>query len=126
MKVETEEKVEEFLRENVLYKFGYPREVVIDEGAQSTSHLIENLLRWHKIKHKTSTSYHPKENGQVEVANRALEKILTKVVSSNRKYWADRLVEATWAYNTTLKTTTRFTLSMARNIYFQLNLNSTP
>ena len=34
---------------------------------------------------------------------------MTKVVSSNRKDWANRLVEATWAYNTTWKTTTRFT-----------------
>jgi len=38
-----------------------------------------------------------------------LESILTKVVSSNRKYWVDRLVEATWAYNTTWKTTIGFT-----------------
>lgn len=45
----------------------------------------------------------------MEVANRALEDILTKVVSSNRKYWEDRLVEATWAYNTTWKTTTGYT-----------------
>jgi len=44
----------------------------------------------------------------VEVTNRALEGILTKVVSSSRKYWADRLVEVTWAYNTTWKTTTKF------------------
>ena len=28
---------------------------------------------------------------------------------SRRKYWADILVEATWAYNTTWKTTTGFT-----------------
>eukprot|EP00253_Pinus_taeda_P022334 PITA_22334 len=45
----------------------------------------------------------------VEVTNRALEEILTKVVSSSRKDWADFLVEATWAYNTTWKTTTGFT-----------------
>eukprot|EP00253_Pinus_taeda_P027084 PITA_27084 len=45
----------------------------------------------------------------VEVTNRALEGILTKVVSSSRKDWSDRLVEATWAYNTTWKTTTSFT-----------------
>ena len=31
------------------------------------------------------------------------------MVSSNRKDWANRLVEATQAYNTTWKTTTRFT-----------------
>eukprot|EP00253_Pinus_taeda_P013450 PITA_13450 len=45
----------------------------------------------------------------VEVTNRALEEILTKVVSNSRKDWEDRLVEATWAYNTTWKTTTGFT-----------------
>jgi len=45
----------------------------------------------------------------VEVTNRALEGILTKMVSNNGKDWADRLVKATWAYNTTWKTTTGFT-----------------
>lgn len=71
--------------------------------------MIEGLLIQHKIKHRTSTPYHPQDNGQVEVTNRELEGILTKVVSSSRKYSADRLVEATWAYNTTWKTTTGFT-----------------
>lgn len=71
--------------------------------------MIEDLLIQHKIKHRTSTPYHPQANGQVEGTNRALEGILTKVVSSSRKSWADKLVEATWAYNTTWKTTTRFT-----------------
>eukprot|EP00253_Pinus_taeda_P026959 PITA_26959 len=54
-----------------------------------------------RIKHRTSTPYHPQANGQVEVTNRALERIFTKVVSNNRKDWEDRLIEATWAYNTT-------------------------
>jgi len=31
------------------------------------------------------------------------------VISSSRKDWEDRLVEATWAYNTTWKTTVGFT-----------------
>eukprot|EP00253_Pinus_taeda_P021802 PITA_21802 len=79
-----------------------------DQGSQFTSNLIEDLLTYHRIKHRTSTPYHPQANGQVEVTNRALEGILTKVMSS-RKEWADRLVEATWAYNTTWKTTTGFT-----------------
>eukprot|EP00253_Pinus_taeda_P030944 PITA_30944 len=90
-------------------RFGYPRELVTDQGSQFTSNLIEDLLAHHKIKHKTSTPYHPQANGQVEVTNRALEGIVTKVVSNSRNEWADRLVEATWAYNTTWKTTTNFT-----------------
>ena len=45
----------------------------------------------------------------IEVINRDLERILTKVVRSNIKYWSDRLVEATWTHNTTWKTTIGFT-----------------
>ena len=59
IKAVTKEKVDEFLRENVFYKFGYPRELVTDQGSQFTSNMIEELLEHHKIKHKTSTPYHP-------------------------------------------------------------------
>eukprot|EP00253_Pinus_taeda_P033956 PITA_33956 len=109
IKAAINEKVAQFLRENIFYKFEYPRELVTDKGSKFTSNLIEDLLTHHKIKHRTSTPYHPQANGQVEVINRAFEGILTKVVSKKRKYWADRLVEATWDYNTTWKTTTGFT-----------------
>lgn len=87
IKVAIEENVVEFLRENVFYKFGYTRELIIDQGNQFTSSMTEELLNHHKIKHRTSTHYPPQANGQVEVTNRALESILTKVVS---KY--------TWGY----------------------------
>eukprot|EP00253_Pinus_taeda_P021706 PITA_21706 len=50
-----------------------------------------------------------KANGQVEDTNRAFENILTKVISSKRKDWVEILVEASWAYNTTWKTTNGFT-----------------
>eukprot|EP00253_Pinus_taeda_P025226 PITA_25226 len=109
IKALTEEKVAEYLRENIFYKFGYPKELVTDQGNQFTSNLIEDLITHHKIKHMTSNPYIPEANGQVEVTNRDLEGILTKGVSSSRKDWADRLVEATWVYNTTWKTTTGFT-----------------
>lgn len=109
IKATTKEKVVEFLRENVFYKFGYPRELVTDQGNQFTSHMIENFLRYHKINHGTSTPYHPQANGQVEVTKRVLEGIMSKVISSSKKYWVDRIVDATWAYNSTWKTTTGFT-----------------
>ena len=63
IKVATEEKVAEFLRENILYKFGYPRELIRDQGSQFIFNLIEYLLTYHKIKHKNSTPYHPQANG---------------------------------------------------------------
>ena len=33
IKTATKEKVAEFLRENIFYKFGYPRELVTDQGS---------------------------------------------------------------------------------------------
>eukprot|EP00253_Pinus_taeda_P003788 PITA_03788 len=95
VKVATEEKVANFLRENVFYKFGYHRELVIDQGSQFTSNMIEDLRNHHKINHRTSTPYYPQANGKLEVTNRAQEGILTKVENSSRKDWAERLVEAT-------------------------------
>ncbi len=44
IKVATKEKVADFLRENVFYKFGYPRELVTNQGSQFTSNMIEHLL----------------------------------------------------------------------------------
>lgn len=76
----------EFVRENIFYKFGFLREIVTDKGAQFTTSLIEYLMKKHPIKHMPSTAYPPQENGQVEVTEIAWEKILTKVVSNNRKY----------------------------------------
>jgi len=82
--------VDEFLRENIFYKFGYPRELVIDQGSQFTSSMIEELLSHHKIKDRNSTPYHPQANGQAEVTDRALENILIKVVRNRRQDWAER------------------------------------
>lgn len=63
IKAATKEKVAKFLRENIFYNFGYLRELFTDQGSQFTSNLIEDLLTHHKIKHRTSTPYHPQENG---------------------------------------------------------------
>jgi len=59
IKAATEEKVAKFLRENIFYKFGYPRELVTDQGSEFIYSMIEELLKHRKIKHRTSTPYHP-------------------------------------------------------------------
>ncbi|XP_040197550.1 uncharacterized protein K02A2.6-like, partial [Rana temporaria] len=43
--------------------FGYPREIVTDNGAQFTS---QRFLTAHNIKHKLTAPYHPATNGQAE------------------------------------------------------------
>ena len=45
VKATKKEKVAELLKENIFYKYGYLREIFIDQRAQFTSHFIENILR---------------------------------------------------------------------------------
>ncbi|XP_059070597.1 uncharacterized protein LOC131860231 [Cryptomeria japonica] len=89
--------------------FGVPREITTNQGPQFTSKLIAALVKEYEIHHWKSTPYHPQANGQVEVTNRELENILTKTVALHKRDWAIWLLEAVWAYRTTLKTTTGLT-----------------
>ncbi|XP_017228611.1 uncharacterized protein LOC108203918 [Daucus carota subsp. sativus] len=45
------------------------------------------------INHRVATAYHPQTNGQAEVSNREIKRILEKVVSPSRKNWALKLDE---------------------------------
>ena len=56
------------------------------------------------IKHMMGLAYHPQSNGQAEISNIEINKILEKTVSISRKDWSIKLDDALWAYRTTYKT----------------------
>jgi len=66
-------------------------------------------MKDYSIRHRKSSPYHPQVNGQVEVTNREIEAILTKIENVHKEDWTSRLIEVVWAYWTTWKKTTRFT-----------------
>ncbi|KAL6327168.1 hypothetical protein AAG906_015207 [Vitis piasezkii] len=75
------------------------------------NHILDYVSKWveavacksndHKV---VVHPYHPQTNGQAELANREIMRILTKIVNTTRKYWSTKLSDALWAYRTAYKT----------------------
>nr|GEW13617.1 reverse transcriptase domain-containing protein [Tanacetum cinerariifolium] len=65
--------------------------------------LFSRVMAKYGVTHRLSTVYHPQTNGQVEVTNRGLKRILERTVGENRASWSDKLEDALWALRTAFK-----------------------
>ena len=101
--------VAKFLRENIMARFGCPKELVSDRGTHFVNDVIEELTTKYKIKHRLTTPYHPRANGQTEKTKGILCKIITKTMQGSMTVWDTKLIDALWAHRTTYKVTTKFT-----------------
>ena len=81
-----------------------PCAIISDGGLHFCNRPFENILKKYGVTHKVSTTYHPRTNGQAELANREIKHILEKMVNPNRKDWSLRITDALWAYRTSFKT----------------------
>ncbi|XP_072084586.1 uncharacterized protein [Arachis hypogaea] len=94
----------QFLKKHIFTRYGVPKGLVSDGGGHFCNKQMERLLHKYGVIHKVATPYHPQTNGQAELANRELKKILEKTVGITRKDWARKLEDALWAYRTAFKT----------------------
>ena len=61
------------------------------------------------IKNHYSSLAHPQVNGQIEVTNRSLLKIIKTHLEGAKAIWPDELPSVLWAYRTTIRTPTEET-----------------
>ncbi|GKE43374.1 reverse transcriptase domain-containing protein, partial [Tanacetum coccineum] len=60
--------------------FRVPKALIIDRGAHFCNSEPKKALQRYGVTHKLSLAYHPQSNGQIEVTNRAIKRILERSV----------------------------------------------
>ncbi|GJV24596.1 reverse transcriptase domain-containing protein, partial [Tanacetum coccineum] len=110
-------------------RFGVPKALISDRGTRFCNSQLEKALQKYRVTHKLSTTYHPQTNGQTEVTNRAIKRILERSIGYNLKNWSKKLDDALWAFRTANKMPTGCTpfrlvygkASAAKNHFIELN-----
>jgi transposase InsO family protein len=82
---------------------GIPEEIVTDQGKEFCNDLVKDLWQRLKVRHKTTTPYHPRANGAAERFNATMDKYLRKLmVQDDRESgsWVEYIPSLMVAYNT--------------------------
>ena len=100
----TEAKVQNFVWKNIVCRFGIPRTIISNNGRQFDSHGFKSFCSSLGIKNKYLSLGHPQANGQTEVTNRTLLKIIKARLVEAKEAWLEELPGVLSAYRTTTQT----------------------
>ena len=93
-----------FVWRNIICRYGIPRVLVSDNGKQFDNSAFKDFCSEVGIKNHYSSPAHPQANGQVEVTNQTLLKIIKTQLEGAKGIWPDELPSVLWAYWTTART----------------------
>ena len=83
--------------------------IISNNGRQFDSCKFRYFCKELGIKNHNSSLGHPQENGQIEVTNHTLLKIIKAQLKGTKGAWLEELPGVLWAYWTTVRTLTRET-----------------
>uniref|UniRef100_A0A2N9FH63 Uncharacterized protein n=1 Tax=Fagus sylvatica TaxID=28930 RepID=A0A2N9FH63_FAGSY len=99
----TEKNVQSFVWKAVICRFGIPRVLVSDNGKQFDNPRFRQFSQELGIHNHYSSPGHPQANGQVEVTNRSLLKLIKTRLEGAKGLWPEELPSILWAYRTTVR-----------------------
>ena len=94
-------KVQEFIQESTICRFGILYEIVSDNGAQFDRNEFCAFYDDFGIKKIFSSIHHPQTNGKVEVINKIIKFNLKTKLEERKGLWAEELSTVLLAYKTT-------------------------
>ncbi|XP_059073231.1 uncharacterized protein LOC131874037 [Cryptomeria japonica] len=103
VKQTTSEVVCDFIKQNLLVRYGVPHKIVTDNAINFSSHEISAFCYKYGIILSHASDYYPQGNGQAEASNKNIITILRKLVDENERTWHKHLYEALWVDRTTKK-----------------------
>ena len=71
--------VANFIKENIIVRFGAPHKIISDNGTLFVNSDERKMLEFYQVKHHCSLPYYPQGNGQAEATNKILIKIISKM-----------------------------------------------
>ncbi|GKV28900.1 hypothetical protein SLEP1_g37888 [Rubroshorea leprosula] len=97
----TERKIEEFLFNSILCRFGIPKQIIADNGPQFRAAALRSLCDDYGIELALTSIYTPQSNRQAESANKIVLRGLKTCVLTARSNWVDELNKVFWSCRTT-------------------------
>ncbi|RDY02421.1 Pro-Pol polyprotein, partial [Mucuna pruriens] len=77
-------------------RFGVPKALISDQGSRFCNRVMSSLLEKYKMVHRIAIAYHPQTNGQAEVFNREIKKILQKLITRAKRTGVTTLKTRFW------------------------------
>lgn len=106
----TSKSVKKFFWQNIVYRFGVPRTLTVDNGKQFDSDKFKEFCKSIGTSLALASVYHPESNGAVERANMAVFSAITKTLFNLREgKWIEGLPIVVWSHNTTVTRATGYT-----------------
>ncbi|GKA26257.1 reverse transcriptase domain-containing protein [Tanacetum coccineum] len=105
----TGNQIKKFMWDNIVYRFGLLREIILDNGKQFQDNPFKDWCEKLCIRQHFASVKHPQTNGLVERANRSLGEGIKSRLDERSKNWMEELPHVLWAHRTMIKPSNRDT-----------------